>query len=231
MTTISSVQTSQVYIMYSEVPHLHDKMNIKIGISVDPEDRRRGLQTSNPFPIHLIKSFNAGIEAHKHEKHFHDLYEKYNTTGEWFLVDSNYFEDVILPEMIEYFNNITVIEGEVKETNPTTNLQLDELLDGTDNTLTNIISSKYVDKKIAIVKLEKAKTLVDDNKKKDYQSKIDFIQSVINNERDELRKLSQEKLAVKVLKRQANVARKKLEQFSLAFMVGISQTEASKVSI
>ena len=229
MTTISSVQTSQVYIMYSEIPHLHDKMNIKIGISVDPEDRRKGLQTSNPFPVHLIKSFNAGIEAHKHEKHFHDLYEKYNTTGEWFLVDSNYFEDVILPEMIEYFNNITVIQGEVKETNPTTNLQLDELLDGTDNTLTNIISSKYVDKKIAIVKLEKAKTLVDDNKKKDYQSKIDFIQSVINNERDELRKLSQEKLAVKVLKRQANVARRKLEQFSMGFMVGVSQTEAFKV--
>ena len=222
---------SQVYVMYSEIPHLHDKMNIKIGISVDPEDRRRGLQTSNPFPIHIIKTFDAGIEALKHEKHFHDLYEKYNTSGEWFLVDSNYFEDVILPEMIEYFNNITVIEGEVKETNPTTNLQLDELLDGTDNTLTNIISSKYVDKKIAIVKLEKAKTLVDDNKKKDYQSKIDFIQSVINNERDELRKLSQERLAVKVLKRQANVARKKLEQFSLGFMVGISQTEASKVSL
>ena len=217
--------------MYSEIPHLHDKMNIKIGISVDPEDRRRGLQTSNPFPIHIIKTFDAGIEALKHEKHFHDLYEKYNTSGEWFLVDSNYFEDVILPEMIEYFNNITVIEGEVKETNPTTNLQLDELLDGTDNTLTNIISSKYVDKKIAIVKLEKAKTLVDDNKKKDYQSKIDFIQSVINNERDELRKLSQERLAVKVLKRQANLARKKLEQFSLGFMVGISQTEASKVSL
>ena len=229
MTTISSVQTSQVYIMYSEVPHLHDKMNIKIGISVDPEDRRRGLQTSNPFPIHLIKSFNAGIEAHKHEKHFHDLYEKYNTTGEWFLVDSNYFEDVILPEMIEYFNNITVIEGEVKETNPTTNLQLDELLEGTDVVLSNIISSKYVDKKIAIVKLEKAKTLVDDNKKKDYQSRIDFIQSVINHERDELRKLSQERLAVKVLKRQANVARRKLEQFSMGFMVGVSQTEAFKV--
>ena len=222
MTTISSVQTSQVYIMYSEVPHLHDKMNIKIGISVDPEDRRRGLQTSNPFPIHLIKSFNAGIEAHKHEKHFHDLYEKYNTTGEWFLVDSNYFEDVILPEMIEYFNNITVIEGEVKKTISTTNLQLDELLDGTDNTLTNIISSKYVDKKIAIVKLEKAKTLVDDNKKKDYQSKIDFIQSVINHERDELRKLSQEKLAVKVLKRQANVAKRKLQQFAMGYMVALT---------
>ena len=222
MTTTSSLQTSQVYIMYSEIPHLHDKMNIKIGISVDPEDRRRGLQTSNPFPIHLIKSFNAGIEALKHEKHFHDLYEKYNTSGEWFLVDSNYFEDVILPEMIEYFNNITVIEGEVKKTISTTNLQLDELLEGTDVVLSNIISSKYVDKKIAIVKLEKAKTLVDDNKKKDYQSRIDFIQSVINHERDELRKLSQEKLAVKVLKRQANVAKRKLQQFAMGYMVALT---------
>ena len=208
--------------MYSEIPHLHDKMNIKIGISVDPEDRRKGLQTSNPFPIHIIKTFNAGIEALKHEKHFHDLYEKYNTTGEWFLVDSNYFEDVILPEMIEYFNNITVIEGEVKKTISTTNLQLDELLEGTDVVLSNIISSKYVDKKIAIVKLEKAKTLVDDNKKKDYQSRIDFIQSVINHERDELRKLSQERLAVKVLKRQANVAKRKLQQFAMGYMVALT---------
>tara|TARA_B100001778_G_scaffold291798_1_gene262049 strand:- start:31 stop:699 length:669 start_codon:yes stop_codon:yes gene_type:complete len=222
MTTISSVQTSQVYIMYSEIPHLHDKMNIKIGISVDPEDRRKGLQTSNPFPIHIIKTFNAGIEALKHEKHFHDLYEKYNTSGEWFLVDSNYFEEVILPEMIEYFNNITVIEGEVKKTISTTNLQLDELLEGTDVVLSNIISSKYVDKKIAIVKLEKAKTLVDDNKKKDYQSRIDFIQSVINHERDELRKLSQERLAVKVLKRQANVAKRKLQQFAMGYMVALT---------
>ena len=222
MTTISSVQTSHVYIMYSEVPHLHDKMNIKIGISVDPEDRRKGLQTSNPFPIHLIKSFNAGIEAHKHEKYFHDLYEKYNTTGEWFLVDSNYFEDVILLEMIDYFNNIEVIEGESKETNITTKLQLEELLDGTDSTLTNILSSKYVDKKIAIVKLEKAKTLVNDNKKKDYQSKIDFIQSVINNERDQLRKLSQERLAVKLLKRQANVAKRKLQQFAMGYMAALT---------
>ena len=124
--------------------------------------------------------------------------------------------------MIEYFNNITVIEGEVKKTISTTNLQLDELLEGTDVVLSNIISSKYVDKKIAIVKLEKAKTLVDDNKKKDYQSKIDFIQSVINNERDELRKLSQEKLAVKVLKRQANVAKRKLQQFAMGYMVALT---------
>jgi len=225
-----NTQTTQVYIIYSEIPGITDVMNVKIGISIDVEDRLRNLQTSNPFKLDIIKSFDAGVEAMKHEKHFHDLYVEYNTSGEWYKFETEYFEDVVLPTMYEYFSKIEVIQGEAKETNLTTNLQLDELLDGTDNTLTNIISSKYVDKKIAIVKLEKAKLLVDDNKKKDYQSKIDFIQSVINNERDELRKLSQERLAVKVLKRQANLARKKLEQFSLGFMVGISQTEAFKVS-
>ncbi len=225
-----NTQTTQVYIIYSEIPGITDVMNVKIGISIDVEDRLKGLQTSNPFKLDIIKSFDAGVEAHKHEKHFHDLYAEYNTSGEWYKFGTEYFEDEVLPTMYKYFSEIEVIQGEAKETNLTTNLQLDELLDGTDNTLTNIISSKYVDKKIAIVKLEKAKLLVDDNKKKDYQSKIDFIQSVINNERDELRKLSQERLAVKVLKRQANLARKKLEQFSLGFMVGISQTEAFKVS-
>ena len=231
MTTISSVQTSQVYVIYAEIPGITDVMNVKIGISIDVEDRIRGLQTSNPYKLDVIKSFDAGVEAHKHEKHFHDLYAEYNTSGEWYKFGTEYFEDEVLPTMYKYFSEIEVIQGESKETNITTKLQLEELLDGTDSTLTNIISSKYVDKKIAIVKLEKAKTLVDDNKKKDYQSKIDFIQSVINNERDQLRKFSQERLAVKVLKRQANLARKKLEQFSLGFMVGVSQTEASKVSL
>ena len=231
MTTTSSLQTSQVYVIYAEIPGITDVMNVKIGISIDVEDRIRGLQTSNPYKLDVIKSFDAGVEAHKHEKHFHDLYAEYNTSGEWYKFGIEYFEDKVLPTMYKYFSEIKVIRGEAKNSNITTKLQLEELLYGTDNTLTNIISSKYVDKKIAIVKLEKAKTLVDDNKKKDYQSKIDFIQSVINNERDELRKLSQERLAVKVLKRQANVARKKLEQFSLGFMVGISQTEASKVSL
>jgi len=231
MTTISSVQTSQVYVIYAEIPGITDVMNVKIGISIDVEDRIRGLQTSNPYKLDVIKSFDAGVEAHKHEKHFHDLYAEYNTSGEWYKFGTEYFEDEVLPTMYKYFSEIEVIQGESKETNITTKLQLEELLDGTDSTLTNIISSKYVDKKIAIVKLEKAKTLVDDNKKKDYQSKIDFIQSVINNERDQLRKFSQERLAVKVLKRQANIARRKLEQFSLGFMVGVSQTEASKVSL
>ena len=222
MTTISSVQTSQVYVIYAEIPGITDVMNVKIGISIDVEDRIRGLQTSNPYKLDVIKSFDAGVEAHKHEKHFHNLYAEYNTSGEWYKFGTEYFEDEVLPAMYKYFSEIEVIQGESKETNITTKLQLEELLDATDSTLTNIISSKYVDKKIAIVKLEKAKTLVTDNKKKDYQSKIDFIQSVINNERDQLRKLSQERLAVKILKRQANVAKRKLQQFAMGYMVALT---------
>jgi len=215
------MEVTKVYVIYAEIPGITDVMNVKIGISIDVEDRIKGLQTSNPYKLDIIKSFDAGVEAFKHEKHFHDLYEKYNTSGEWYKFGTEYFEDVVLPTMYKYFNEIEVIQGEAKANpNPTTNLQLDELLDGTSNTLNNIISSKYVDKKIAIVKLEKAKTLVDDNKKKDYQEKIDFIQSVINYESDELRKVSQERLAVKVLKRQANIAKKRLQQFAMGYLVG-----------
>ena len=58
-----------------------------------------------------------------------------------------------------------------------------------------------------------------------------WVENLKNPERDELKKLSEEKLAIKVLKKQAKVARRKLEQFSLGFMVGVSQTEASKVSL
>tara|TARA_B100000131_G_scaffold145660_1_gene141688 strand:- start:393 stop:1049 length:657 start_codon:yes stop_codon:yes gene_type:complete len=215
------VEVTKVYVIYAEIPGITDVLNVKIGISIDVEDRLRGLQTSNPYKLDIITSFDAGVEAFKHEKHFHDLYAKYNTSGEWYKFGTEYFEDVVLPSMYKYFNEIEVIQGEAKANpNPTTNLQLDELLDGTDNTLNNIVSSKYVDKKIAIVKLEKAKTLVDDNKKKEYQEKIDFIQSVINYERDELRKESLEKLAINTLKRQAYAAKRRLEQFSMGYLVG-----------
>ena len=57
---------------------IKDIMNVKIGVSVDVEDRMRNLQTSNPYKLDIIKSFDAGVEAYKHEKHFHDLYKTRN---------------------------------------------------------------------------------------------------------------------------------------------------------
>ena len=212
-----NTQTTQVYIIYSEIPNITDVMNVKIGISIDVEDRLRNLQTSNPFKLDIIKSFDAGVEALKHEKYFHDLYAEYNTSGEWYKFKTEYFEDVVLPTMYQYFNKIEVIQGEAIQDNFSTNLSLDELLEGTDN-ITH--KSKYVDKKLAIIKLEKAKHIVDDNKKVKYQQIIDNIQDIINKERDELRRISEEKLAIKVMKRQANIAKRKLQEFALGYLVG-----------
>ena len=212
-----NTQTTQVYIIYSEIPNITDVMNVKIGISIDVEDRLRNLQTSNPFKLDIIKSFDAGVEALKHEKHFHNLYAEYNTSGEWYKFKTEYFEDVVLPTMYQYFNKIEVIQGEAIQDNFSTNLSLDELLEGTDN-ITH--KSKYVDKKLAIIKLEKAKHIVDDNKKVKYQQIIDNIQDIINKERDELRRISEEKLAIKVMKRQANIAKRKLQEFALGYLVG-----------
>ena len=205
---------TQVYIMYSEIPNVHDKMNIKIGISLEPEDRRKSLQTSNPFPVHIINTFDAGRDAQKHEKHFHDLYQDYHTSGEWFVFESIQFEEVILPQMMEYFSKIDVIEGEAL---PLTKLTLSELNEGIDNIT---YKSKYMDKKLALIKLQKALTIVEDNKKAKYQRKIDIIQKMIDNERKELQRISLEKLAVKVMKRQANAAKQKLQHFALGYLVG-----------
>ena len=212
-----NTQTTQVYIIYSEIPNIIDVMNVKIGISIDVEDRLRNLQTSNPFKLDIIKSFDAGVEALKHEKHFHNLYAEYNTSGEWYKFKTEYFEDVVLPTMYQYFNKIEVIQGEAIQDNFSTNLSLDELLEGTDN-ITH--KSKYVDKKLAIIKLEKAKYIADDNKKVKYQQIIANIQDIINKERDELRRISEEKLAIKVMKRQANIAKRKLQEFALGYLVG-----------
>ena len=214
-----NTKTTQVYIIYSEIPNITDVMNVKIGISIDVEDRLRNLQTSNPFKLDIIKSFDAGVEALKHEKYFHDLYAEYNTSGEWYKFETEYFEDVVLPTMYQYFNKIEVIQGEAIQDNFSTNLSLDELLEGTDN-ITH--KSKYVDKKLAIIKLEKAKRIVDDNKKVKYQQIINNIQDIINKERDQLRRISEEKLAIRVMKSQAYTAKRKLQEFALGYLVGLS---------
>jgi len=214
-----NTKTTQVYIIYSEIPNITDVMNVKIGISIDVEDRLRNLQTSNPFKLDIIKSFDAGVEALKHEKHFHNLYAEYNTSGEWYKFKTEYFEDVVLPTMYQYFNKIEVIQGEAIQDNFSTNLSLDELLEGTDNIT---YKSKYVDKKLAIIKLEKAKRIVDDNKKVKYQQIINNIQDIINKERDQLRRISEEKLAIRVMKSQAYTAKRKLQEFALGYLVGLS---------
>ena len=210
---------TQVYVIYAEIPGVTDYMNVKIGISIDTEDRLKSLQTSNPFKLEIIKSFDAGAKAHQHEKHFHNLYEKYNTSGEWYKFKSKYFEDEVLPIMYKYFSEIEIVEGEPEIEDLRTSLSLEELLEGVDE-ITN--KSQYVDKKIAVIKLEKAMTIADDNNKIKYQQKIDSINKSIQREYEETRRISLERLAIKTLKTQAHVAKRRLQEFAMGYMVGCS---------
>ena len=210
---------NKVYVIYAEIPGVTDYMNVKIGISIDTEDRLKGLQTSNPFKLEIIKSFDAGVKAYQHEKHFHDLYEKYNTSGEWYKFKSEYFEDEVLPTMYKYFSEIEVIEGEPEIEDARTSLSLDQLLEGIDE-ITN--KSKYADKKIAVIRLEKAMTIADDNNKIKYQQKIDSINKSIQREYEETRRISLERLAIKTLKTQAHVAKRRLQEFAMGYIVGCS---------
>jgi len=79
----------------------------------------------------------------------------------------------------------------------------------------------YVNHKLAQINLEKAQLLVDDDKQvQKYQKLIDEIQKVIDRNRDEQRKIDQEKLAIKMMKRKAFLARKSLDAFAMGYLVG-----------
>ena len=65
---------AQVYLVQNVIRG-HDKMIVKIGVSMDTGDRIKGLQTCNAFKIEEIASFDAGREAFKHERHLHDFLE------------------------------------------------------------------------------------------------------------------------------------------------------------
>jgi hypothetical protein len=209
---------TQVYIMFNELPLINDKMSIKIGISNEPEDRKKQLQTNNPFPIHIIKTFNAGIEAQKHERHFHRKYIKYNTTGEWFEFTSQQFENEVLPEMIEYFNKIEVIKGEAT-VNSKTKLELCDINDSIKDVDDD---SEYADIKLAQIHLGKAISIIEDgSKKRDYQLKLDTLQKIIDKRKKQSIEEGQEKLAIKLHKRKVYLARKRLEEFALNYMVGL----------
>ena len=116
--------TLHVYVMFAEMRGIYDTMNVKIGVSDNPKKRLKGVQTGCPGEVHLIRTFEAGQDAYIHEGYFHKLYEKFSTGGEWFEFSNDYFEEKVLPEMINYFNKIE-IRYDKKER---TTLSLDELL-------------------------------------------------------------------------------------------------------
>ena len=211
--------TLHVYVMFAEIRGIYDKVNIKIGVSDNPKRRIKDIQTSNPLPVHLIRTFEAGKDAYIHEGYFHKLYKKFKTGGEWFEFSNDYFEEKVLPEMIDYFNKIEISYDKVE----TTKLSISELLNDVDCAKFEInsgLDDDYANRKIIQIKLKKAQTLVDDVKKEQFQKIIDEIQNVIDEECAQKRKDDQEILAIKCLKRKAYMAQKNLESFAMGYLVG-----------
>ena len=212
--------TLYVYLMFAEVLGITDKMNVKIGVSDNPKRRVKDIQTGNPFTVHLIQQFEAGVDAYNHECHFHKLYKKYHTGGEWFEFSNEFFEEVVLPEMTQYFDNIEV-RYEQKEK---TTLSMEELLSDVKSAQFEVESGvdSYANRKIIQIKMKKALTLVDDTEKVKYQQIIDNIQKIIDEEAAAKRKVDQEKLAIKTLKRKAYMARKRLDTIAMGVLMGMA---------
>ena len=210
-----------VYVMFAEMRGIYDTVNIKIGVSDNPKKRLKGVQTGCPGDVHLIKTFEAGLDAYKHEGYFHTLYGEFCTGGEWFEFSNDYFVEKVLPEMIDYFGKIQICYDK-KET---TTLSLNELLNDIDCAKFEIdsgLEDDYSNRKIIQVKLKKAQTLVDDKKKVEFQKIIDEIQNVIDSECAAKRKEDQEKLAMKNLKRKAQQAQKRLETIAMGVLMGMA---------
>ena len=55
-----------VYVMFAEIRGIYDKVNVKIGVSDNPKRRIKDMQTGNPLPIHLIRTFEAGSVSYTH---------------------------------------------------------------------------------------------------------------------------------------------------------------------
>jgi hypothetical protein len=212
--------TLHVYVMFAEMRGIYGKMNIKIGVSDNPKNRLKGVQTGCPGDVHLIRTFEAGQDAYIHEGHFHKLYKEFSTGGEWFEFDNDYFVEKVLPEMIEYFSKIDICYDKKERTT----LSLHELLRDVNCAKFEInsgLEDDYANRKIIQVKLEKAQTLVDDAQKVEFQKIIDEIQSVIDQECAAKRKEDQEVLAIKNLKRKAHNAQKRLETIAMGVLMGM----------
>jgi hypothetical protein len=54
---------------------------VKIGTSIDPEERKTTLQTANPKKLHIQAVLEGSYET---EKGLHELFEKHRVRGEWF---------------------------------------------------------------------------------------------------------------------------------------------------
>ena len=204
---------TKVYVILQELPsYVKDDVIVKIGISNDVESRLKSLQTGSAYKLHLVDTFEAGVEALKHESFIHDLYNDYRKMGEWFTFNSKFFTDKVLPQMADYFSKIEIIEGKVASTN----LKLEEL----NYNLDSIILDDYVSRKKRLIYLEKC-LLVDNNKRDYYKKEIKKLNDGFQLEKELSIKLGQEKSHEKYVKSFIYRKKKYLETISLGYLVAL----------
>ena len=89
----------------------------KIGMSCDPEKRRKGLETANPFSLRII--FESEVfKAHyckSMEELCHEHFEDFRFSGEWFLVDENIMEHFVDSVELHLKENPTYTFREILE--------------------------------------------------------------------------------------------------------------------
>lgn len=204
---------TKVYVILQELPsYVKDDVIVKIGISNDVESRLKSLQTGSAYKLHLVDTFEAGVEALKHESFIHDLYNDYRKMGEWFTFNSKFFTNKVLPQMADYFSKIEIIEGKVASTN----LKLEEL----NYNLDSIILDDYVSRKKRLIYLEKC-LLVDNNKRDYYKKEIKKLNDGFQLEKELSIKLGQEKSHEKYVKSFIYRKKKYLETISMGYLVSL----------
>ena len=204
---------TKVYVILQELPsYIKDDVIVKIGISNDVESRLKSLQTGSAYKLHLVDTFEAGVEALKHESFIHDLYNDYRKMGEWFTFNSKFFTNKVLPQMADYFSKIEIIEGKVASTN----LKLEEL----NYNLDSILTDSYVSRKMKLIYLEKC-LLVDDYKRDYYKKEIKKLNDGFQLEKELSIKLGQEKSHEKYVKSFIYRKKKYLETISMGYLVSL----------
>ena len=207
---------TKVYVILQELPsYIKDDVIVKIGISNDVESRLKSLQTGSAYKLHLVDTFEAGVEALKHESFIHDLYNDYRKMGEWFTFNNKFFTNKVLPQMADYFSKIEIIEGKVASTN----LKLEEL----NYNLDSIILDDYVSRKKRLIYLEKC-LLVDNNKRDYYKKEIKKLNDGFQLEKELSIKLGQEKSHERYVKSFIYRKKKYLETISMGYLVSLNNT-------
>ena len=215
---------TKVYVILQELPrhvnYVKDDVIVKIGISNDVEGRLKSLQTGSAYKLILVDTFDAGVEALKHESFIHELYDKYRQMGEWFTFNNKFFTEKVLPQMVDYFSKIEIINGKAA----TTTLKLEEL----NYNLDAIIKDDYVSRKTRLIYLEK-KLLVDDKNRNQIKKEIGKLNEGFKLEKELSIKLGQEKSHKEYVKRLVYKTKKYLETISFGYLASMNN-EPCKVS-